>query len=264
MPLTQKETSLIISTYSWPEALELCLNSVTKQRKKPHEVIVADDGSREKTKRVIDSYKDQLNIVHVWHEDKGFRLAEIRNKAIKKATGKYIIQIDGDIILDKNFIKDHISFAKKGFHTRGTRVKISKKLSKKLLNGEKINLHFFTSGLETRENAIRFKVLTLLLSKPKLQSSKALGCNMAFWRSDLLKINGYDNNLKGWGHEDEELCARLINISILRRKIKYNAIAYHIYHVERNKELEHEHNNMINSVRDNLIIRTENGIDELS
>jgi len=195
MSLTNKETSLIISTYNWHEALRLCLDSVVKQKQIPYEVIVADDGSTDSTKKVVDFYKDKLNIIHVWHKDDGFRLAEIRNKAIKKATGKYIIQIDGDIILDKNFIKDHISFAKKGFYTRGTRVKISEKLSEKLLNGKKINLNFFTKGLETRENAIRLKALTQLLDKPKKKSSNALGCNMGFWREDLRKINGYDNNL---------------------------------------------------------------------
>jgi glycosyltransferase involved in cell wall biosynthesis len=260
MSLTAKEVSLIISTYNWPIALKLCLESVAGQTQLPKEVIVADDGSTEETKQVVDSFKNRINIVHVWHEDKGFRLAEIRNKAIKKATGQYIVQIDGDIILHKKFIADHVAFAKKGFYTRGTRVKLSKELSQKLWAGIPINLNLFTSGLETRENAIRWGFLTNLLSKPKKQSSHALGCNMAFWREDLIHVNGYNNELTGWGHEDEELCARLVNSKIYRRKIKYSAIAYHIYHEERQKENENNHNSIIEETIKNKITRHKNGI----
>jgi len=260
MPLTHKETSLLISTYNWPNALKLCLDSVVKQTAIPGEVLIADDGSTDETRQLLDSYKSQLNIVHIWHEDKGFRLAEIRNKAIKKASGEYIVQIDGDIILDSHFIADHIDFAKKGYYARGTRVKLSKELSEKLWRGDRIALNLFTPGLETRENAIRFGVLTGLLNKPKKQSSNALGCNMAFWRNDLLKVNGYNNELTGWGHEDEELCARLVNSNILRRKIKYNAIAYHQYHKERMKDNENEHNNIIATTINNKITRHKNGI----
>ena len=263
MPLTHRETSLIISTYNWPEALKLCLDSVANQTMLPKEVLIADDGSTEETLQLINTYKDRLNIIHVWHEDKGFRLAEIRNKAIKKATGDYIVQIDGDIILDKHFIADHVRFAKKGYYTRGTRVKLSKKLSEKLWKGENIKLHFLTAGLETRENALRCKLLSLLLRKPKKQSHNALGCNMAFWREDLIRVNAYNNDLKGWGHEDEELCARLVNTDILRRKIKYLAIAYHQYHEEREKDHEHTHNHVIEKTIDQGITWIENGISQV-
>ena len=100
-------SSLILATYNWKEALELVLMSVMRQSVKPFEVIIADDGSREDTKALIDEYRKKFDIplIHVWHEDKGFRLSEIRNKAIKQARGNYIIQIDGDTILHKDFVK---------------------------------------------------------------------------------------------------------------------------------------------------------------
>jgi glycosyltransferase involved in cell wall biosynthesis len=107
--------TLIISTYNWPKALNLVLLSVLNQRQLPTEIVIADDGSKEETKNLIDSYRDKLSIPikHVWHEDVGFRLAKIRNKAIATALGDYIIQIDGDVILHPYFIKDHLDFAKK-------------------------------------------------------------------------------------------------------------------------------------------------------
>ena len=96
--------SLIISTYNWPEALSRCLDSVMSQTVQPTEIIIADDGSTIETKHVIDDYsrRSVVPIVHVWHEDDGFRLSMIRNKAIVRAKGEYIIQIDGDVVLEKH------------------------------------------------------------------------------------------------------------------------------------------------------------------
>ena len=104
--------AIIISTYNWPQALNQTLRSVANQTLLPNEVLIADDGSDERTANLIQQFKEQhptLNIIHVWHEDNGFRLAAIRNKAIRIAQSDYIIQIDGDIILDHNFIAYHLS-----------------------------------------------------------------------------------------------------------------------------------------------------------
>ena len=116
--------SLMISTYNWKEALSLCLYSVFAQTVKPCEILIADDGSRDDTKQLIDKMrtKTDIPIVHVWHEDKGFRLSAIRNRSIERAKGDYIIQIDGDILLDKHFIADHLELAEKGYFVCGSRV----------------------------------------------------------------------------------------------------------------------------------------------
>ena len=107
--------SLLISTYNRPDALFLVLESVRKQSVQPNEIIISDDGSKSDTKIVIDNFKSKNDTIikHVWHEDKGFRLSEIRNKAIASAKFDYIIQIDGDIILHEKYIENHLRFAKK-------------------------------------------------------------------------------------------------------------------------------------------------------
>jgi len=258
-------TSLIISTYNWPEALELSLKSVENQTILPNEVIIADDGSTNDTKKIVDLFKKRkkLNIIHVWHEDKGFRLAEIRNKAIKVSSSDYIIQIDGDIIISKQFIEDHINFAQKNTFVRGIRTKIGPKLSKEILHSKRINISFFDKGLKTRENSIRSKMLSKIVAKKSTDPYNVLGCNMAFWRKDLIAVNGYSNDLKGWGHEDTELCARLINNNIYKIKLKYRAIAYHIHHEERSKEQEQDHIDMINHIMQEKIIRCTNGLEEI-
>ena len=101
MPPNAPTISLLIATYNWPQALACVLASVRAQRVAPLEVVIADDGSRDDTRRLIEREAQHfpVPIVHVWHEDTGFRLAAIRNKAIAQARGEYLVQIDGDIVL---------------------------------------------------------------------------------------------------------------------------------------------------------------------
>ena len=75
-------TSLIISTYNRSDALELCVKSVLRQSLLPDEIIIADDGSKEDTGELIHQLaaSSEVPIIHVWHEDLGFRLASISNK----------------------------------------------------------------------------------------------------------------------------------------------------------------------------------------
>jgi glycosyltransferase involved in cell wall biosynthesis len=257
--------SLIIATYNWPEALELSLLSVLKQTKMPYEVIVADDGSKKETTELINKYKKifKIPLHHVWHKDDGFRLAEIRNKAIKKAKGDFICQIDGDIILHPYYIEDYSKIAKPGFYYRGSRLKILEELSKKLLKTKQIEISFFEKGVENRFNALRSTLLNKLMSYTKKEFVNALGCNMGFWKKDLIAVNGYSNDLIGWGHEDEELCARLINLGVLKKRIKHKAIVYHIFH-PLNEDTGKEHYFVIDEVAKNGIIKCKNGLNEVS
>lgn len=109
------KTTLLITTYNWPKALELVLYSVLHQHVMPDEVVIADDGSTEETKKLIDRYAEKMPVpvIWVWQEDKGFRRTSILNKAIAKATGDYIIQVDGDVVLSSHFVEDHIEMAQK-------------------------------------------------------------------------------------------------------------------------------------------------------
>ena len=127
--------SLIITTYNWPESLILVLRSIENQTIFPEEVVIADDGSNNETKNVIAKFqkKSKLKIIHSWQEDYGFRVAKSRNKAIAKSSGDYIILIDGDVILDSKFIRDHIDNAEPGYFVQGTRVLLNQNITQKML-----------------------------------------------------------------------------------------------------------------------------------
>ena len=230
--------SLIISTYNWPEALQLCLKSVLRQCIKPEEIIIADDGSTLSTKLVIDDFRKMYpgKIKHIWHEDEGFRLAEIRNKAISQTNCDYIIQIDGDIILHRDFVKDHKKFAKKKYFVRGRRLMIGKKKSEELLKKKSISVSFLSKDVKRREHGIRIPFYSFFYKVHEEASAEAvMGSNLAFWRDNFIEVNGYNNDLTGWGAEDKELAQRFVNLGLEKRKIRYGAIQYHIYHVESDK-----------------------------
>ena len=131
--------TLIISTYNWQEALFLVIESIRRQTIPPDEIVIADDGSNDKTKNLIAYFNKEfvMNIIHSWQKDKGFRAARSRNKAILKSSGTYIVLIDGDIIMHPNFIKGHIINAEPGHFIQGSRALLSEKETKKILNGKK-------------------------------------------------------------------------------------------------------------------------------
>ncbi len=252
--------SLLISTYNFPIALNLCLESVKCLSIMPTEVLVADDGSGDETKKVITYWQEHIPcpVRHIWQEDKGFRLAEIRNKALAVAKGDYIIQIDGDIILERHFIEDHIHFAKQGQFVCGSRSRITEEYTKLLKAGKKIRFSFLRPGLNDRMNALRCSLLTPLF----YDYNHLRGCNMAYWRDDILAINGFDEQIASYGYEDEDVQERLQRIGKKKLFVKFMCIQYHVWHPEHptKKDLA-ETRKLIDRNNEQHLIRVERGID---
>ncbi|MCU4157887.1 glycosyltransferase family 2 protein [Carboxylicivirga sp. A043] len=225
--MKKPQVSLFLTTYNWPEALSLCLQSIASQSLLPNEVIVADDGSGDETKAIVEKFQNNFPcpLIHVWQEDKGYRINTIRNQAIKKTSFSYIIQIDGDIICDKDFIKDHISFARKNRFVIGRRVNINKAQTN----------HFCQTVKFDGINSFRNKTIAIL-HQQLLYNHKTVkgvrGCNMAYWRDDAFKANGYDENMTSKGPNDKEFAVRLVNNGIKAYNLKFYAIAYHLHHGE--------------------------------
>jgi glycosyltransferase involved in cell wall biosynthesis len=229
--------SLIVSTYNRADALRCCLQSVLAQSKLPDEIIIADDGSRFETREFINSFRNKtaIPIHHVWQPDEGYQLAKIRNKAFTAASGQYLIQIDGDLILHTHFINDHMRMANRGCFVSGSRVHIDEKLTKKLVSGTQnvTELQNEKAHLSKNHNGLYSEFLCRLnyiLQRGKHNYKYVLGCNMAFWKGDLEKVNGYNERFTGWGKEDNDLAIRLINAGVKLRFVKYGAIVYHLAH----------------------------------
>jgi len=228
----QHTVALLISTYNWPQALELVLLSVLAQTRMPDEIIIADDGSDERTKKLVTDYKTRFGVPlkHVWHEDDGFRKSLILNKAVKQIESEYIIQIDGDIIIHPKFVNDHLNTAENGHFVQGSRAMITEQKSEEIIKTKQINFSFLTEGLYSRFNAIRFPLLAGIFKLDPSNPFHIKGCNLAFWKKDFIAINGYYNGFEGWGAEDYEFGARLLHLGVKRKRLKMLALGFHIFH----------------------------------
>ena len=228
--------SLIVTTYNNPPFLEIVLKSVLRQKVYPKEVVIADDGSGEETKRLIERYRQMFPVplVHSWIPDCGFRLSMSRNKAIIKATGDYIVMVDGDMVLTPHFIKDHQKLMQEGFFVVGSRAPLSENATQCRLRTLNPVFHFWSTGLMKRQVLVRIPFLSTWL-KGKSGISRAKSCNIAFWKEDCVKINGFDESFEGWGYEDSDFFQRLLNIGINRKNAKGVAGAVHLYHPEENR-----------------------------
>ena len=260
--MEQFKTSLVISTYNWPEALELCLKSSLRQTVAPAEILVADDGSDERTAQLIARYRVQTSIpiVHVWQEDTGFRVGSIRNKAIARATGAYIIQVDGDVILHPDFVRDHVSVARPGRFVSGSRVLLGPRYSAGLLANRSIDINAWKKDVSNRLNAIRIPWASPVFGRYKPEVTR--GCNMAFWRDDAICVNGYNELIQGWGSEDYEFGSRLWHIGVQHFSLKLSGIVYHIYHNVRARDQAVANQVLANLTRSRRLLRCKQGISQ--
>lgn len=261
------KTSLIISTYNRPDALAVCLDSIRYQTILPDEVIVGDDGSTLETKETINRIQKDFPVplIHVWQEDKGFRLAMMRNKCVAQATGDYVIEIDGDVFLHAKFIEDHIRLAQPNCYLKGTRVRLNQKLTEEICAKEKNQkIRPWTKGIESKaETAIHSKWLSSLFADNfKKNKISGLGCNMSFWRNDFFSINGYDEIFEGWGKEDDDLAHRLGRLGCRKRTIRFSGIVYHLWHGLESKEKEQENTDYLHLNDEQNTIRCTNGVDK--
>lgn len=227
--------SLIITTYNRKDALELVLKSVEGQTLKPFEVIIADDGSTKDTAELIQMYQEKfpINLHHCWHEDLGFRLSHIRNKAIAMASGEYIVMVDGDVVLHRHFIRDHRNNLARNQFIQGSRVLLSADVTKKAIDSMRVRFTPLSKGITNRMNAISCRMLSPLVSflLSRKQTYKAVrGCNMSYWKSDLIKVNGFSEEFIGWGREDSEFAVRMLNSGIHRYNLKFCGVVYHLWH----------------------------------
>ena len=255
--------SLIITTYNRPDALLLVLRSIEGQITLPYEVIIADDGSTNDTKEVVTSFqeKSDIRVIHSWQEDSGFRAAKSRNKAIAKATGKYIILIDGDMILHPEFINDHINNTQSGYFVKGSRVLLTQDKTKQTLDQQKINFSLLSNGLQNRKNAFHSNILSKLFSNKRNYLRGIRACNMAFYKQDCININGFNNEFEGWGREDSEFIMRLLNSGINRKNVRFNAIQFHLWHNENIRSSLEKNDAILQEAINNHTQWCNNGID---
>jgi len=232
--------ALIISTYNNPDFLRLVLNGYARQDDKHFSIYIADDGSKEETRELIEHIKETfpVPIHHIWHADKGFRKARVHNIALKAVQEAYIILTDGDCIPLPNMIATHRKLAQPQTIISGSRILLSPAWTKQLCSDQEIIHENIWNYLKYRFSGKINRIFPLLmpprLSPKKNKLSGIHGCHLACYTADLLYINGFDESFEGWGREDSDLVARLLHSDVQRKNLLGTPVL-HLWHKENSR-----------------------------
>ena len=270
------DTSVILSTYNATEWLEKVLWSYTIQSYRNFEIVIADDGSGEPTKNLIEDFKKHtvIPIQHIWHPDRGFQKSEILNKAILACKSEYVIMSDGDCIAREDFVEMHVKYREYGYFLSGGYYKLPMKLSKEIskediLTGRCFDLNWLkNNGLKSsfKNNKISAKgIRKHLLNLLTPTSATWNGHNASGWKKDIIKVNGFDERMQ-YGGQDRELGERLMNLGIKGKQIRYTAICLHLDHKRgyKNEASINKNKAIRKTTRDKKLTRTEYGIKKSS
>lgn len=237
--MTEDRTiTLIIAAYNRARVLDLVLASLERQTLGGFEVVVADDGSGPEIKALVEAWglRTGRRARHVWQEDLGFRKTIVVNRAVALSSGEYLVFIDADCILHHRFMERHLLRRRCVSALSGRRVMLDAMLTERLTRAE------VESGrLELPSTWWRHAVAGDRRNGLYLPAAfgwrggfssryEILGCNFSLFRSDFLKVNGYDERIIGRGLEDVNLRARLLNAGVAVRSISQEALQYHCHH----------------------------------
>ncbi|MFW6078444.1 MAG: glycosyltransferase [Gemmatimonadota bacterium] len=267
--------SVILSTYDRPRALELALWGYAVQTRRDFELVVADDGSGPETRALIERMRREtgLEIVHVWHEDRGFRKSEILNRAILAAGGDYLLFSDGDCIPRADLVAVHRSLARPGRYLAGGYLKLPSRVSDAITvddvrTGRVTDLAWLRArGWRPGRRALRLtrnRRLAVLFDRVTPTAADFHGNNASTWREHLVEVNGFDMEM-GYGGLDKALGYRLANLGVRGVQIRHRAVCVHLHHERpyRRPEVLRRNRAILAAIRREGLVRAARGITEL-
>jgi len=223
--------SLIISTYDQPESLAKVLRGVTRQLRRPDEIFIADDGSADETRAIIDQWRRESGVPvhHFWQPHEGFRKTILLNKAVAAATGDYLVFLDGDCVPHQKFLADHEQLAEREFWVQGRRCFVQESFVPQFEPGiTSVSQWMLAGRISGALKGVRLPLPIIFRNK---KQRGIIGCNMAYWREDIVAVNGFDENCKGRGiGPDSDLGTRVYNLGRPRKFVYAHAIIYHLNH----------------------------------
>ena len=244
------KVSVIIPTYNSPKSLYKCLLGFLAQTTRPDQVVVADDGSTQETRDVLNlPIFGPLALEHFWHEDHGWRRSRVLNEAILRCHHEYVIFCDGDCVPRYDFVANHMRHARPGYFVSGNRVNVPQQVHESFTDEMILGNRVFEAERlgESWPDALRHTLRLhpgrweWLLNKLTYRYNVFCGCNSAAWREDLVRVNGFDEEFRGYGSEDREIGARLHNAGVRSRWLKYSLVLLHLNHpVRRGPEMDRQ------------------------
>jgi glycosyltransferase involved in cell wall biosynthesis len=230
--------SCIIAVYNRPDFLEKIFVSLLRQTHRDFEVVIADDGSGPEIATLVKQYSQRFErpVVHIRHEDQGFRKSVIANRAVSACSADYLVFIDGDCVPHHRFLERHYCHRKRCTILSGRRVAFDEQLSGRLTlddvcTGRMERPRFWLGHCATRDIKNGFYIpFSFEIENFFLAKYTILGCNFSLFKDDFRSINGYDERIVGRGMEDSNLYERFRKKGCRVRTIVREAIEYHLFH----------------------------------
>lgn len=267
------KASVIMSTYNAEAWLEKVLWGFGTQTETDFEIIIADDGSREDTKLLIEKLQKEIKIpiVHVWQADNGFQKSQILNKAIVASNSDYLIFTDGDCIPRKDFVATHLRYREKGYFLSGGYFMLPMDISVAITKNDIISQKCFdvkwlvAQGLKKSFKNSKLSASGFLADFLNfITPTKATwnGHNASGWKEDLVYINGFNQEMQ-YGGQDRELGERLFNKGLKSKQIRYSAIVIHLDHARGyvNEATWKKNFAIRENTKKNKVVKTPIGID---
>jgi glycosyltransferase involved in cell wall biosynthesis len=237
--------SVIVTTYNREDALDAALRALAHQSDEDFEIVIADDGSRPETARIVERWKSRLPIPlkHVRHEHRGFRGGEIRNRGIRASAGEICIFLDGDCLANADFIAAHRRLHEPGWFVTGNRILLSQELTAAVLargvtaeewNFSALVRQRLAGGINRLLPTLRLPLGPLRKLHPESWHG-AQTCNLAVARRDLDRIDGFDCAYTGWGLEDSDLVVRLLHAGARRKDGRFATGVLHLWHPQNDR-----------------------------
>lgn len=243
----ESKVSIIMATFNNKDSLRWTLLGFMRQTFPRFEVIISEDGSNDGTREFIDQIRADASfpITYLWQEDQGIRKTKALNEGVKHSSTDYLIFTDPDCVPHRDFVLEHVKNREKRRFLVGRRVRwgpqFTARLSRDFIlsgNYDRLNLkmlyyvmkrdiHYLKRGIKVKYPWMQ-KCLELPSASQYLQ-----GCNFSIYKDDLMRVNGWNEDIQGLGGEDIELDIRLRNAGMKWKSVKNLAVTYHTYHPDR-------------------------------
>jgi glycosyltransferase involved in cell wall biosynthesis len=265
--------SIVVTTYDRDDALDAVLRALSRQDDTDFEVVIADDGSGPATKALIESWTARFPapLRHVWQPHNGFRAAQVRNRAIVASAGRYVVFLDGDCLPRRDFVAAHRALAESGWFVAGNRILLSRTLTEDVLRNRR-EPETWSLGAFVRER-LRGGINRLLplVRFPIAGWRKAVAhrwegcrsCNLAVWREDLDRVDGFDAAFMGWGKEDSDLVVRLLHAGVRRKDGRFATGVLHLWHAPEDRSRLLENETRLGGAIGSARVRAEQGLSSL-